>query len=161
MLHSGRPIHTARCSVGPLPARPRAAKLQRLAKIVKINRWLAVPLAGNQPTAKKRRLRFVAVTLGTAALLLLAWRMIPAFPAVPNSGWTLLLMILSYGLLATVLSIWHSVSRLKKATSMEIVSKTEAVVEESDDRPQWMITTMDVAAAAYLGGLIAALVQRV
>jgi len=41
------------------------------------------PIADDRPSAKKRRLRFVAIALGTAALLLLAWRMIPAFPAVP------------------------------------------------------------------------------
>ena len=128
-------------------------------KTVKINQRPAVPAANFGRPTKKRRLRFVAVALGTSALLLLTWRTIPAFPTVTNSGWTLFLMMLSYGVLATVLNFWLSLSKLEKATSVEIISTTGVVVEKVEDRPQWMTMVMDVAAAAYLGGLFAALMQ--
>ena len=107
----------------------------------------------------KRRLRFVLVAIGTAAILLLAWREIPIIPHVPNSGWTLFLMMLSFGVLATVLNFWLSVAKLKKARSAEIVAVGAQVVEDGEKRPRWMIVITDVAAAAYLGGICATLVD--
>ncbi len=82
----------------------------------------------------------------------------PASLYVPKFGWTSILMLLVFGVLAYGFNFWLAVARFSKAMSVEIVLAGAQVVEPSDDRPRWMISVMDVVAAAYFGVTFATLI---